>query len=754
MNYRKLLILFNILFFSVAANSALQTWETISGKVVDAKTGDPLVGVNVIVKSTVLGASTDINGTFIIRVSMKKAVIEASMIGYEHQKKFWKAGQGEIVFKLKQAAIPQEPLIVTATKSKKYVENSPVSIEVVRRSDIVKRNPVSIDEVLSTSSSVRIIDGQLDIRGSTGFNWSAGSRVLLLVDGHPMISGDAGSINWDIIPVDEVERVEILKGAGSALYGSNAMAGVVNIITKEPSILPVTRYKTYWGVYDEPAYAEWRWTNRFLPGQIRRGERIKLKSALGYKGFDITHTRHIGKVGLLLSLGSKQSTGYQENGDFIKFNALFKAKAPVGQRGHLDISAQWANNNHGDFLQWKSQNSPLEVPEEELGNRVKYMKESIFATYKHLISRKWALTTKAHWYRCDWHNYFYDNRDYAVTDRIGTEVQADYVNGIQSLTIGTEGTYYKTESLIYGNRFVWDVAVYAEDEITISKKVRAILGARYDFHVIDTLSTDQQISPRTGIIFKPWQFTSLRASVGHGFRAPSIAEVFATTSASGFRVVGNPDLNKAERSWNFETGIRQTIVFPRSGSTKQGFFANPVKWFLQNAEPAFIIDLSFFWMQYKNMIDVTMNPDEQAFQFVNIGRARNRGLELLLKMVGFGRVFTGTIGYTYLDPEDLATGKILNYRSRNRFTAGFDLNFKKISIGMDYRYASRIEEVVNIYNSDERVPIYVIDMRSGYKFSKFQLNFDVKNLRNYHYTLRQRYLEPVRSYVFTFRGLL
>ena len=218
--------------------------------------------------------------------------------------------------------------------------------------------------------------------------------------------------------------------------------------------------------------------------------------------------------------------------------------------------------------------------------------------------------------------------------------------------------------------------------------------------------------------------------------------------------MGNPDLNKAERSWNFETGIRQTIVLPRRNSIKPGFFPNPIKWFLQNAEPAFIVDLSFFWMQYKNMIDVVMNPDEQAFQFVNIGRARNRGVELLVKMTGFGRVVTGTIGYTYLDPEDLATGKILNYRSRNRFTAGFDLNIKKVSMGMDYRYASRIEEVVNIYNSDERVPIYVIDLRFGYKFYKFQLNFDVKNLRNYHYTLRQRYLEPVRSYVFTFRGLL
>jgi len=742
-----------LLFFSTMLKAEHQSTGLIRGVVKDKKTGEPLIGVNVIVKGTVLGASTDKNGRFSIPVSLKKAVVEASMIGYIKSVKVWEKGQKEIVFKLKQTALLQEPLIVTATKSKKYIENSPVSIEVVKRRDIEKRNPVTIDEVLTTTSSVRVIDGQLDVRGSTGFNWSAGSRVLLLVDGHPMISGDAGSINWDLIPVDEVDRVEIMKGAGSALYGSNAMAGVVNVITKEPSDVSKTRIKTYIGIYDEPAYESWVWTGRFLPGMIKRGENINLKSALGFKGVDITHTRHIGKAGVLLSFGQKQSTGYQQNGDFVKYNALLKVKMPVGQRGHLEISGQLANNNHSDIIQWKSQNSPLEVPEDELGNRVIYKKKSLFATYKYLVSKKWALTGKAQWYRCDWENFFSDNRDYAVTDRTGFEVQADYVSGAHSVTTGIEGTYYKTNSLIYGNRFVYDLALYAEDEIAVSKRIRAIIGTRYDYHVIDVISQDQQISPRTGLIFKPWKYTSLRASVGHGFRAPSIAEVFANTSVSGFRVVGNPDLNKAERSWNFETGIRQTMAFPANGSDAK-FSANPFKWFLQKASPAFILDLSVFWMRYKNMIDVTMNPEKQAFQFVNLGKARNSGVEVLLKTVLFDNFLSTNLGYTYLDPKDIETGKMLNYRSRHRLTAGFDVNINNFSFGMDYKYASRIEEVVNIYNSDERVPVYVTDFRSGYKFSHFRINFDIKNLFNYHYVLRQRYLEPVRHFVITLRGEL
>ena len=154
------------------------------------------------------------------------------------------------------------------------------------------------------------------------------------------------------------------------------------------------------------------------------------------------------------------------------------------------------------------------------------------------------------------------------------------------------------------------------------------------------------------------------------------------------------------------------------------------------------------------MIDVTMNPEKQAFQFVNLGKARNSGVEVLLKTVLFDNFLSTNLGYTYLDPKDIETGKMLNYRSRHRLTAGFDVNINNFSFGMDYKYASRIEEVVNIYNSDERVPVYVTDFRSGYKFSHFRINFDIKNLFNYHYVLRQRYLEPVRHFVITLRGEL
>ena len=151
------------------------------------------------------------------------------------------------------------------------------------------------------------------------------------------------------------------------------------------------------------------------------------------------------------------------------------------------------------------------------------------------------------------------------------------------------------------------------------------------------------------------------------------------------------------------------------------------------------------------MIDVQSNYELKAFQFVNLNRAKNSGVEMKIQASGFGDHITGTFGYTYIDPIDLDTGRMLKYRSKHRIVTGLQLRFWKIIIGWDYRYSSRIEEV-EVYSGDERVPMHVMDGRVIFDMGRLQFSIEGKNLRNYQYTLRERMLEPIRSYVFTLRG--
>ncbi|MBN2029099.1 TonB-dependent receptor [bacterium] len=752
-------------FFSPLSAVQLLTKGRLAGEVRDAKTGAPLYGANVMVKGTLLGASADATGVFSVEgIPAGLYDIEVSMMGYEKRDRqgvtILPGQETNIVFLLQPTVLQQPALIVTATKRKQAIEDAPTSVDVLGIREIQNRSIVGLDEALQNTAGLGVIKGQIDLRGSTGFNWSAGSRVLLMVDGHPLINGDTGGINWDVIPVEEVERIEVVKGAGSALYGSNAMAGMVNIITQDPTPFPETRFKLSYGLYDEPAYSEWKWTDRFALGNLLSLSGVNLKHALSFEEFHLSHSRQVGKIGLLCSATRKQSSEYYQNGHYSRWNVLLKTKIPLAPNKNVTVTGNWALNKRGDFIQWVSKDRPLELAEEALSNWVYSEKASLHFTFQHGVNQKFAYTLKSNWYYYYWHNHFHDNQDYAKNDRIGAEAQVDYLLGRQSLTFGTEITTNQTRSVFYnGDHTMWDFALYAEDEFKFSPLWTLTLGTRYDYHQNVGISHDQQISPRMGLVFRPWVGSAARFSAGHGFRAPSIAEVFANTTVSGFRIVPNFELKEAERAWSFEIGMRQVLAFDskQNGSTTS-FLNNPIKWAIENFNPNWILDVALFTSHYKNMIDVALRPKVTVaeVQFVNMGRARIRGVETRIE----GSLFNGyplvRLGYTVLDPLNLDTRRALNYRSRHRLNMGLEITFWRITVGWDYRYASRTDEIVNLLGSgyEERVPMHVMDGRVIFDLSTVQISIEAKNFLNYQYTLRQRFIEPIRHFVITVKGKL
>jgi outer membrane receptor for ferrienterochelin and colicin len=729
---------------------------SISGTVSDEKTKHPLFGANIMVKNTLLGASVDLNGTFLI-VNLPPGMyeVEASMIGYKKSLKksvqIIAGSETSLHFELESTVLQQPAMIVTATKRKQPIENAPTSIDVITMRDIQLRSVAKLDEVLQNIPGFGIIKGQIDLRGSTGFNWSAGSRVLLMIDGHPFISGDSGSIHWDAIPVEEVESVEIVKGAGSALYGSNASGGMINIITKDPGTTPLTRLKLSWGFYDEPAYPGWRWTDRFLTYRISELKKWDPRHSLSFEQTSLSHSRQIGKAGLLLTFNRNRTSGYQQNGHGSRWNVLCKTKIHLTHDKTLNITGNWAIDNHGDVIEWLGQSRPMEVSGDVLGDWVRSEKSNLTMTFKHTVNQKFAYTLKGNAYRGYWKNFYKDDSSHATTDRMIVEAQFDYLINDHALTFGTEITVHSTRAVIYGNQQVQDYSLYIEDELNFSPAWALTAGTRFDHHWVQNVASEQQLSPRVGLVCRPREGTSFRMSGGYGFRAPSIAEVFANISTSGYHVVPNLDLKEAERVWSYEIGVRQIVGFPQTKSEPVRFIVNPLSWIRNNFTPHFIVDVAYFWSRYKNMIDVQSNYVLKAFQFVNLNRAKNSGVEMKIQASSFNNHITGTFGYTYIDPIDLDTGQTLKYRSKHRIVTGLQLQFWKLVLGLDYRYSSRIEEV-EVYSGDERVPMHVMDGRAILELGRIQFSIEGKNLRNYHYTLRERMLEPIRSYVFTLRG--
>ncbi|MBN2102835.1 TonB-dependent receptor [bacterium] len=729
-----------------------QTKGAIEGWIIEENTGNPLYGANIMAKGTLLGNSSDTGGYFNIQnLPTGPHLLQITMIGYEKQSvpvSIRPDATAQVTVHLAPTVLKQPTLVVTATKRKQHIEDAPTTVDVIQSEYILKRNPATLDEVLVNTPGLGIIEGQIELRGSTGFNYAAGSRVLLMIDGHPMINGDTGGINWDAIPVEEVDHVEIVKGAGSALYGGNAMSGMVNIITRTPRITPQLRYRLHWGFYDEPAYGNWLWTDRFLTRQISENN-IDLQHALTYEGVDVSYSQQIRDVGILATLGRKTSRGYHENGDYTLWNAFLKTVIHFTPQKKWILMGNLAFNDHGEFIQWESQSAPMTVPDSEYGNRIDYRKGGLMSTFKHAINHRFAYTVKSNWYRTDWKNNFPGMPDYAVTDKIGSEIQVDLLKGNHGFTLGTEGIYTITDARIFGQESSWDAAIYAEDQIKFSPLWTLTAGARLDVHRIPDVSFDWQISPRAGLVFRPQSGTSVRMSMGRGFRAPSLAEVFSEVYVSGMRVVPNLELKKAEKAISAEIGINQMF---QTTSHEQ----------LYGLQPKFIVDVALFANWYDNMIDVGKNSNLHAYQFMDMGRAEIYGLESKIKASLWDGLFIINSGWTWLDHRDLDgwglldkdklnPGEPLPYRSNHRVTAGGEIVLNRLSFGLDYRYASVHKKVI-IFPNDQRVPMHVVDARIQYNFGKLNLSIDCKNLRNYHYTLRQRLLEPIRHYVITLRG--
>src|SRR5213076_2232874 len=155
-------------------------------------------------------------------------------------------------------AVQLQPVIVTAAKRSQLLSQVVTSVALVTDTDVARRAVTTVDEAVDKTPGVQFLNGQVNIRGSSGYVQGLGSRVLMLVDGVPANQGDRGGINWDLLPVDAVERVEVVKGAGSALYGSAALGGVINLITRDVPDDAHARIRVIGGGFAGPPHDVWK----------------------------------------------------------------------------------------------------------------------------------------------------------------------------------------------------------------------------------------------------------------------------------------------------------------------------------------------------------------------------------------------------------------------------------------------------------------------------------------------------------------
>jgi outer membrane receptor for ferrienterochelin and colicins len=558
-----------------------------------------------------------------------------------------------------------------------------------------------------------VTDNQVDVRGSGGFNRGAGSRMLLLVDGVPALAGDTGDIKWDLVPPYEIQRIEIIKSAASSLYGSTALGGVINIVTLPVSDEPETAFLLSGGYYGDPHYPEWKWTSERLT----------------FSGIDVSHTRRVGDLGLLLALGKKQSDGYRRNSDFDRSSITTKLTYPVGDVRFTLFNA-WAHEEHGHATEWQNQNNALDIDPAAYNDRVRSDKTAGYLRAASVVGMRNAISAVVNWYHTDWANDFHDTDDNARALRLGGTVQWDRIVSPRiETTLGCEGWSTGVKSTMFGKRDIAEMGLFGEVKAEAARRTTLRVGARYDRHRLgETRGGQDRLSPRVAIAVGTGGASAFNASVGMGFRAPSIAEMFTSTTVGGFTVKPNLDLT-SEEGITYEIGWRIAM----------GNYL--------------LAGLGLFRSDYEHLIEPEVDPSDGKLHFTNISDAAVSGLEVWTRTASIGGLASIDASYMYLSTEDNTSGEPLAYRSRHNLKTSVDLSVRGFTVGMDFLYRSRVERV-KVYEDDERVPVYVTDLRGEVKLGRFRLSAKVANLFNYNYTEIERNLAPIRNFRFSFAGAL
>ena len=724
---------FYIAFFCILESTSAQpNAGSLTGSVTDTKTQELLTGVNIILRGTLRGTTTDVHGTYLVKdIPAGTYDVLFSCIGYTadtvHQISIQDDKELRLDRPLVPALIQAEQVIVTAGRREQSLREVPVSVSTVSSQMIADHVSVTLDDALRYVPGVNMMQDQVNIRGSSGYSRGVGSRVLILIDGLPYITGDTGEIPWETIPMFQIDRIEVVKGAGSALYGSSALGGVINVITKEIRETPEVRFRLFSGIYDKPKYVEWDWSD-------------KTRSNTG--GF-ISYSNRVGSFGYLFSVSRMVDDSYRENdlyhrwGVYSKFNYNFSQYQSVS----LTTNIQW--RNHGNFFWWKSLSEVTRPADSQLGGEVNSTRGNVSLSYKEIVSDRFFYSLKAIYFGNFWQDNIYGrvgNTASSHTTQVEAQATVEASHG-HVITSGIVANYDRIITDIFGSHPGVGAGFYLQDELTPVPSLKLTGGIRYDWQRIwkeifasPAASSPSQLNPKIGLVLSPSPTTTLRASYGEGFRYPSMSELFTSvnTGLSQITIVPSDSL-KPERSVSFEIGGSQWL-----------------------SERIFL-DLAFFQNNYSDLIEAGVNPTQFIIQFKNVTRARIRGFEFGIKADMFNRFLTTDLSYTFIDPVDLNDNTVLKFRPRHLFYASVNTQYYQWRMELDYRYVSRVEAIdenlvrlAPIVDGEHRVPCSVGDAGITYNFTSLGLPLNIgltiKNLSNYSYVELLGNLSPVRTY--------
>jgi len=610
--------------------------------------------------------------------------------------------------------------VISSTRTEKQQEDAPVRVEVVSEETIERIHARDLKEALEDIPGLVL----KPIHGKSGYGvWLQGfdsNRVLVLIDGQPVSASTGSTVDLTQIALADIERIEIVKGAASALYGSAAMGGVINVITRKPegnawsltldggswdekdlddsSAVPFRHGKGHLSIEGN------KWT-LLMAGDVRDSDGYDLdKRTFSTQGDEGTKSSINARLGFQPNKNSEiyiYPSYYKEDirrrfatpAPGTQFGEIRKNKNEIAERQHITL---------GGHIKTK--------------NKAKFSGYALYETFEDDTQQDVIATPQI------------DQERHTKIDSHKLELQWDQPLGERQLI--TAGLVYFDEALEQNqNRFQGSNQIviveigegserdnqefFLQDDIFLSDTLELVVGGRYQ----DDSDFGVHFAPKINLLYSPdWskQFeTRIRAAVGTGYRVPNLKERYFVFdhSALGYMVLGNPDL-QPEKSLSLQLGA--------------GLSADK-----------FSLDANLFYNDIDDLIETDIAeeqniPGVRVFEYTNIAEAKTQGIELQW-VQSLANQFRLNTAYTWLKSENKKTGNILPERPEHQIKASLLYEYQPWGMDVTLIGIYQSEEFVDADNNIESPDWMTWDLKINKKLNDhFKLFAGIDNFLDEH----------------------
>jgi outer membrane receptor for ferrienterochelin and colicins len=526
-----------------------------------------------------------------------------------------------------------DEVVVTATRTLRQLSSLPMPVLLVPKTDIKKSNALRLSDILNEQTGLITVS---DFGGGEGIQLQGldAQYTLILIDGVPLVGRSAGTLDLSRVTVGNIKQIEIVKGASSSLYGSEALGGVINIIT------------------DTPKYGF-------------RGEANMRTGSLGTTDIGVSFSQRKDKLGLSGFVNRYSSNGFDfdENTPVNNVNPFFnytfdgKVTYEFSEKLDLVVSGRLFTQTQDNVAQ---NNTTQEVYIGE--SSINEWNTRLTTTYKwgesfEGIFEFYATQYKAEEFLNDSSGSLFSSGSFDQRF-IRPEFRSTWTKGKHELTTGFGLTHETLDRTFFSAKPIFNAPfAFAQYDWKPNENINVIIGARYDDHN----QYQSQFNPKLAIHYKFNDKLSAKASVGRGFKAPDFRQLFFNFSNStvGYRVLGYnlvtdivPDL-VAQQQVVVVTGVNLTDfegdLKPESSQNYNvGFTYKPFK--------KFQADINFFRNDISNLIDTRaiatiIASGQNIFSYVNVDEVFTQGLEFNIAYRPHDHIKM-SLGYQLLQAKD------------------------------------------------------------------------------------------------------